>query len=102
MSPYLDRKGRPYEFKMTYTQIIKQLKSKRNARNIAGMARFGINPKNTLGISIPTLRALAKEIGSDHALALIFTAAEAQSRRVLQPVRWVRKSCGWFHRAKGA
>jgi len=34
-----------------------------------GMARFGINPENTYGISIPNLRKLAKEIGKDHVLA---------------------------------
>ena len=34
------------------------------------MARYGINPQNTLGISIPALRRLAKKMGRDHALAL--------------------------------
>lgn len=33
------------------------------------MARFGINPTNTLGISIPTLRKMGREIGTDHDLA---------------------------------
>lgn len=33
------------------------------------MARFGINPKNTLGIPIPVLRKIAKEIGKDHKVA---------------------------------
>lgn len=31
-----------------------------------GMARFGFNPDNTLGISIPDLRSLAREIDKDH------------------------------------
>ena len=39
-------------------------------RDREGMARFGINPKNTLGISIYKLRPMAKEIGYDHKLAL--------------------------------
>ena len=34
------------------------------------MARYGINPKNNLGISIYKLRPIAKEIGKDHELAL--------------------------------
>jgi len=34
------------------------------------MARFGINPDNTYGISIPNLKKLAKESGKDHKLAL--------------------------------
>lgn len=47
---------------MDSKEIIKKLKSLKNTKNIAGMARFGINGKNVLGISIPTLRAMAKEI----------------------------------------
>lgn len=33
------------------------------------MARFGINPENTYGVSLPVLRRMAKEIGRDHILA---------------------------------
>ncbi len=33
------------------------------------MARFGITATNTLGIPMPTLRKIAKEIGKDHNLA---------------------------------
>jgi 3-methyladenine DNA glycosylase AlkD len=54
---------------MKYTEIITRLKSMRNPENIAGMARYGIKPKNALGISAPTLKAIAKEIGKDHAMA---------------------------------
>lgn len=50
-------------------QIIVQLKSMADPQAVQGMAKFGINPQNTLGISIPTLRQLAKENGRDHELA---------------------------------
>jgi 3-methyladenine DNA glycosylase AlkD len=33
------------------------------------MSRFGINPDRALGVRIPDLRRLAKEIGTDHRLA---------------------------------
>lgn len=33
------------------------------------MARFGINPENTYGVSIPNLRKIAKECGKNHLLA---------------------------------
>jgi 3-methyladenine DNA glycosylase AlkD len=36
---------------------------------VAGMARFGIRSSEVLGISVPVLRAMAKRIGCDHALA---------------------------------
>ena len=47
---------------MTSAEIIQQLKAQANPKNVAGMARFGITGKNVLGISIPTLRQMAKEI----------------------------------------
>lgn len=55
---------------MGYKEIIKHLKSMSNPRNVEGMARYGINPKNNLGIQIYKLRAIAKEIGKDHEIAI--------------------------------
>lgn len=54
---------------MSLRNVIARLRAHASPRNVAGMARFGINPKSTLGVSIHTLRALAKEIGTDHGLA---------------------------------
>ena len=54
---------------MTYREIIALLKSHKNSKNVVEMARFGINPKNSLGISIPFLRTLAKQSGKNHTLA---------------------------------
>jgi len=50
-------------------QIIEGLKSLGNPANVEGMRRVGINPNNTIGISIYVLRKLAKDIGSNHSLA---------------------------------
>ena len=55
---------------MHYEEIISKLKSLSNPETVKGMARYGINPKNNLGISIYKLRPIAKEIGKDHELAL--------------------------------
>jgi 3-methyladenine DNA glycosylase AlkD len=55
---------------MEYNEVIIKLKSMGNPKNVEGMARFGINPKNNLGISIYKLRPLAKEIGRNHELSL--------------------------------
>lgn len=55
---------------MRYEEIISKLKSLSNPEAVKGMARYGINPKNNLGISIYKLRPIAKEIGKDHELAL--------------------------------
>ena len=55
---------------MRYEDVLNQLKSMGNPKNVEGMARYGINPKNNLGISIYKLRPLAKEIGKNHELSL--------------------------------
>lgn len=48
---------------MISKEIIKELKTYKNDKTIAGMARFGITGKNILGgPNIPTLRKMAKKI----------------------------------------
>ncbi len=54
----------------TVERILGELKSRANPENVVGMARFGINTNGTLGISIYVLRDIAKQIGTNHALAL--------------------------------
>jgi 3-methyladenine DNA glycosylase AlkD len=53
----------------SYDGIIKELKSLRNPMNIEGMARYGLNSPNTLGLCMPDLMRIAKETGKDHELA---------------------------------
>jgi 3-methyladenine DNA glycosylase AlkD len=68
---------------LKFQEIIRKIKSQYNARNVAGMARFGINPHNTYGLSIPTLRTLAKKIGKDHELALKLWKSDIHEARFL-------------------
>lgn len=51
-------------------EILKRLKSKSRPDRLEGMARYGINVKRRLGVSIPELRKMAKTLGKDHKLAL--------------------------------
>jgi 3-methyladenine DNA glycosylase AlkD len=55
--------------KTACAQVLDILRAVGNPRNVEGMARFGISATNTLGISVPALRKLARGIGCDHALA---------------------------------
>ena len=93
---------------MTGKEIIKKLKSLSNPENVAGMARFGINPEDTLGVSIPTLRKIAKETGKNHALALELWKSGIHEARILaafvdnlrdvteeQMERWVKDFDSW-------
>jgi len=68
---------------LTAEQILERLKSLANPANVEGMSRFGINPANTLGISIPNLRKIAKETGRDHALAQGLWASGIHEARIL-------------------
>src|SRR3989304_6503222 len=66
-----------------FVQVIHKLRSLKNPKNIEGMARVGINSKNTLGISIYDLRKIAKEIGKDHQLALKLWDSGIHEARIL-------------------
>ncbi len=68
---------------MTSDQIIANLKQRANAQAVEGMARFGIRPAQALGISIPTLRKMAKEIGRNQALAVALWASGIHEARIL-------------------
>jgi len=69
--------------KMQYKEVLEKLKSLSNPKNVEGMAHFGINPKNTYGISIPNLRKIAKETGKNHELAQQLWESGIHEARIL-------------------
>ena len=52
------------------------LRQQARPAELAGMARFGINPEHRLGLSMPAMRSIAKSLGHDHALALYATCTK--------------------------
>jgi len=68
---------------MQYEGILRKLKLLADPKAVEGMARFGINPKNTYGVSIPNLRAMAKEIGRNHILAEQLWSSGIHEARIL-------------------
>jgi 3-methyladenine DNA glycosylase AlkD len=68
---------------MKYEEILKELKSLSNSKAVEGMARFGINPKNTYGVSIPNLRTIAKKAGKSHVLAQRLWGSGIHEARIL-------------------
>jgi len=89
-------------------EILAKLKSMSDPRAVEGMARFGINPKNTYGVSIPKLRALTREVGKDHVLAQQLWSSGVHEARILacmidspelvteeQMERWVKDFDSW-------
>jgi 3-methyladenine DNA glycosylase AlkD len=69
--------------KPQYNEILKKLKALSNPKAVEGMARFGINPNNTYGVSIPTLRKIAKEAGTNHTLAQQLWASGIHEARII-------------------
>jgi len=68
---------------MECEDILERLRSLANPEAVAGMARFGINPHNTYGVSIPVVRKMAREMGRDHALAEELWASGVHEARIL-------------------
>ncbi|HEY91435.1 MAG TPA: DNA alkylation repair protein [Dehalococcoidia bacterium] len=68
---------------MEYAGIMEKLKSLANPDVIEEMARFGINPENNLGISITSIRQIARETGKDHSLAIQLWESGIREARML-------------------
>ena len=65
------------------SDILDKLKALSDPKAVEGMARFGINPENTYGVSIPNLRKIARETGHNHALAQELWASGIHEARIL-------------------
>lgn len=68
---------------MNAPEIIRHLKAHADPRNVAGMARYGINTRNTVGVSIPFLRQLARAHRRQHELALALWKTDVHEARIL-------------------
>ena len=56
---------------MTSVQdVMDKLRSKAQPERLQGMAKYGMTVEQRLGVSVPDMRKLAKEIGRNHKLAL--------------------------------
>jgi len=91
-----------------YSGILDRLKALSDPKAVEGMARFGITPENTYGVSIPNLRKIAKELGTDHHLAQELWSSGIHEAKILasmiddpeevtevQMERWVKDFDSW-------
>jgi 3-methyladenine DNA glycosylase AlkD len=67
----------------TCQAVLRELRSLGEARNVAGMARFGIVAKNVYGVSKPKMDLLARKIGRDRSLALKLWDSGVHDARIL-------------------
>jgi 3-methyladenine DNA glycosylase AlkD len=71
--------------------LLAELRARGNVENVAGMARYGISPVGTLGVTMPDVRALAREAkrtcGGDqtarHAVAAALWASGVHEARIM-------------------
>ncbi len=91
---------------MTAAEIIKYLKSLENSKNQEGMKRYAIGNNNTLGISLPVLRELAKvhkKLSNRHSIALELWKSNIHEAMILagmlaDPKRLTEKEMdAWTH-----
>ncbi|MEA1958155.1 MAG: DNA alkylation repair protein [Chloroflexota bacterium] len=68
---------------MRYNDVFYKFQKLADPKAVEGMARYGIRPKEAYGISIPNLRIIAKEIGTDHELALDLWESGIHEARIL-------------------
>jgi 3-methyladenine DNA glycosylase AlkD len=73
----------PSNYIMNCQQVISTLKSLVDPDYLAGMTHFAIKTDRALGVSAPRMRKLAKEIGTDHKLALELWQSNIHEARVI-------------------
>jgi len=54
----------------TLEEVLEKLRAKARQDQLEGMARYGMSVEKRLGVAVPEMRRIAKEVGSDHKLAL--------------------------------
>jgi 3-methyladenine DNA glycosylase AlkD len=87
---------------------LRKLRDRARPDQLEGMARFGIVGEKRLGVSVPDLRAVARETGKDHELALELWDTGIPDAMILasmvdrpdevtdaQMERWVKDFASW-------
>ena len=93
---------------MEVRQVVDRLRSIGDPKVVEGIARFGIQSSNSFGVSVPKLRALAREVKHDHQLASKLWETGLHDARLLatmiddprqvtvaQMEKWVRDFDSW-------
>lgn len=64
-------------------EVVKKLKLRARPDQLEGMARYGMTPEQRLGVAVPEMRKLAKEIGKNHPLALQLWKTKIQEALIM-------------------
>jgi len=93
---------------MTVKEIVREMRAAGNPAAREGMARFGINAVNVIGVSVPQLRAIARRVGRNQPLAEELWSTGIHDARILASLvgdpdkitrstmdRWARDFDSW-------
>ncbi len=64
-------------------EVLKKLKVKARSNRLEGMARYGMVTEQRLGVSVPEMRKMAKELGKDYRLAIELWKTGIHEARIL-------------------
>ncbi len=70
----------------TLDQALEKLRQRAIPENLAGMSRFGIETGNALGVSMPNIRNIGKEITKNHELAQNLWDSSVHGARILASI----------------
>lgn len=89
-------------------EILREMRALAVPANLDGMARYGIDTSSALGLTVPTIRAIAKRVGRNQALAEELWNSGGREARILASMvadplaikrstmdRWVRELSSW-------
>ncbi len=68
---------------MNSEEVLARLESISDRTRLDGMSRYGIRVDDALGVSMPEMRALAKTLGKDHALAMDLWRSGVHEARIM-------------------
>ena len=68
---------------MQVADIVYKLEALQDSHAVTGMMRYGITPEKAYGVSIPDLRAIAKEAGRNHHIAIKLWEIDTRETRIL-------------------
>ena len=92
----------------TVDEVLERLREKARPEQVQGMARYGMTAEKRMGVRVPDMRRLAKEVGKDHHLALQLWQTGIPEARIVaalvgepdklteaQMEAWVREFDSW-------
>ena len=67
----------------TVEEVLQMLRAKAQPEQLEGMARYGLTQEGRLGVRVPELHRIAKQLGQNHDLALVLWETGVTEARII-------------------